>query len=77
MGIPSYFAHIVRQHRKIIKEYQRSQMTIHNLYIDSQSFIYEAIQELNKNFKLCNSTINEMESEIIRLVCKPRRDDIQ
>jgi len=70
MGIPSYFAHIVRQHRKIIKEYKRSRMAIHNLYLDCNSFIYEAIQELNKDFKNNNSQKKEMENEIIKLVCK-------
>jgi 5'-3' exoribonuclease 2 len=69
MGIPSYFSHIVRQHRKIIKEYKKSRMAIHNLYLDCNSFIYESIHELNKKFKEQNLSVNEMEYEIIRLVC--------
>jgi 5'-3' exoribonuclease 2 len=69
MGIPSYFSHIVRQHRKIIKEYKKSRMAIHNLYLDCNSFIYESIHELNKKFKEQKPSANEMEDEIIRLVC--------
>ena len=42
MGIPSYFTHIVRQHRKIIKSFTPSTFKINNLYLDCNSFIYEA-----------------------------------
>ena len=77
MGIPSYFAHIVRRHRKIIKEYNSSRMAIHNLYMDCNSFIYDSIQELNKDFKLFNSNINEIENEIIKLVCQKIESFIQ
>ena len=47
MGIPSYFAHIVRRHRKIIKPIQiNDSPKINNLYLDCNSFIYEAHQLL-------------------------------
>ena len=69
MGIPSYFSHIVRKHRKILREYKLSRMAIHNLYLDCNSFIYDSIHELNKKFIEQNYSISEMESEILRLVC--------
>ena len=47
MGIPSYFSHIVRQHRKIIKPINfKDSQKINNLYLDCNSFIYEAHQHL-------------------------------
>lgn len=62
MGIPSYFSHIVRQHRKIIKEYNSNRMAIHNLYMDCNSLIYEAVREVK-------FTKNNYESLIIKEVC--------
>jgi len=48
MGIPSYFAHIVRKHRHIIKQISslKDSPKINNLYLDCNSFIYEAHQQL-------------------------------
>lgn len=48
MGIPSYFAHIVRKHRNIIKQISslKDSPKINNLYLDCNSFIYEAHQLL-------------------------------
>ena len=41
MGIPSYFAHFVRQHREIIKPVNKLQKPVNNLYLDCNGFIYE------------------------------------
>jgi len=48
MGILSYFAHIVRTHRHIIKQIStlKDSPRINNLYLDCNSFIYEAHQQL-------------------------------
>ena len=46
MGIPSYFSYIVKQHRKIVKKYDRNNMIVHNLYMDCNSLIYDAAREL-------------------------------
>ena len=48
MGIPSYFAHIVRKHRHIIKQISslKDSPKINNLYLDCNSFVYEAHQQL-------------------------------
>jgi 5'-3' exoribonuclease 1 len=50
MGIPSYFAHIVRNHRKIIKQLSALDgKKMNNLYLDCNSFIYEAHQIVHGN----------------------------
>ena len=69
MGIPSYFSHIVRQHRKIIKEYKKDRMAIHNLYMDCNSLIYDSVREikqLDKNYesKVITSVCNKIKSYI-------------
>lgn len=42
MGIPSYFSHIVREHRDTIKELPED-FVADNLYLDSNSIIYECV----------------------------------
>jgi len=65
MGIPSYFVHIVKTHGSIIKKFQRKDITIHNLYIDSNSIIYDGIREIEyKN----NNEI--FEHKLISWVCE-------
>ena len=39
MGIPSYFAHIVRTYSSIIKHFDSNSIVIDNLYLDSNSII--------------------------------------
>lgn len=74
MGIPSYFSHIVRQHRKIIKPINFTDSPkINNLYLDCNSFIYEAHHHLTlkddaSNIKN-NTDIRNYESNIIKYVC--------
>lgn len=46
MGIPSYFKHVIRNYRHIITECNHS--SIDNLYIDSQSIIYDAVQTVRE-----------------------------
>jgi len=43
MGIPSYFSHIVKQHRAIIRPYLKGVEKINNLYLDCNSIIYDAV----------------------------------
>ena len=43
MGIPSYFVHLVKNHTSIIKHYDSSMIDIENLYLDSNSIIYDAV----------------------------------
>ena len=43
MGIPSYFKHVIQQYRSIIRKYDKS-LRIDNLYLDSNSIIYDAVR---------------------------------
>lgn len=59
MGIPSYFSHFVRQHRRIIQQINNKNK-INNLYLDCNSFIYEGFNS--------NKT-NTDEAVLIKYVC--------
>ena len=63
MGIPSYFVHLVRNHRSIIKTYDKTSIQIDNLYLDCNSLIYDAIAHIV--FK----TDSDFEAKIIDLIC--------
>tara|TARA_Y100001935_G_scaffold145155_3_gene119949 strand:- start:2130 stop:3773 length:1644 start_codon:yes stop_codon:yes gene_type:complete len=76
MGIPSYFSYIVKQHRKIVKKYDRKNMVIHNLYMDCNSLIYDAARELEESIKDNTSKANNnkkyvssFETKLIGNVC--------
>jgi len=45
MGIPSYFSYIIKNHQKIIQEKYQNKDTIHELYFDSNSIIYDCIRK--------------------------------
>ena len=64
MGIPSYFSHIVKKHRAIIKSFIQHKDKINNLYLDSNSIIYDAVHELPKD-----TTHSHIESILILAVC--------
>lgn len=74
MGIPSYFAHIVRNHRKIIKQLTSiNTKKINNLYLDCNSFIYNAYHHYNsidkeKHVKHYNTNTIQLENDIIKKV---------
>lgn len=73
MGIPSYFNHIVKNHRKIFKKLEHY-AKINNLYLDSNSIIYDAMRSIN------NSQIrNKEEFEFILMdnVCKKIKEYIE
>ena len=42
MGIPYYFASLIRNHKNIVKKLE-SITNIHNLYLDSNSIIYDSL----------------------------------
>lgn len=63
MGIPSYFVHIVKTHGSIIKRFTKNTINIHNLYIDSNSIIYDAVREIEYN------NDKNYENKIITWVC--------
>ena len=60
MGIPSYFSYVIKQHRNIIKKLQN--INYHNLYLDSNSIIYDAIRNIEYTNK------EEYENKVIENV---------
>lgn len=46
MGIPSYFAHVVRRHRAILKKREAFKGAIDNFYMDCNSLIYDAVRDM-------------------------------
>jgi 5'-3' exonuclease len=65
MGIPSYFSHIVKEYRHIIKD-MKSLRHVNNFYLDSNSLIYDAV----KNNPTYDKTRHkEYENELMNMVC--------
>ena len=46
MGIPSYFSYILKKHSDLIKKLA---FDVNNLYIDSNSVIYDALRSLKED----------------------------
>lgn len=65
MGIPSYFSYIIRKHGKIIKLLNQRR-PIHNLYLDSNSIIYDSLRKMNK--KTTETTL-QFEGRLYRNIC--------
>jgi 5'-3' exoribonuclease 2 len=73
MGIPSYFAYLVRNHRSIIKKLVLSPDSpkINNLYLDCNSFIYEAHHRLppDPNFMVYETNvIKDVFASLIKMI---------
>lgn len=65
MGIPSYFSNIVKRHKSIIKKLAGLPQ-IHNLYMDTNGLIYDAVRLVGSNKGISNQ---EYEDLIIETVC--------
>jgi len=59
MGIPSYFSYIVKNHKEIITNFVKGNFTIHNLYMDCNSIIYDAVRLIDF------STIHDSSTQVI------------
>ena len=46
MGVPSYFAYIVKNYPNIIKRYNKSCLNVDNLYLDCNSIIYDVYAKM-------------------------------
>jgi len=73
MGIPAYFSFIIKHHPEIMRHFVSDEWDIDNLYLDSNSIIYDIIQEhKNDTIKLnvANNdfSLKQMYSKIIALV---------
>ena len=78
MGIPSYFSHIVRSHRSIIKKYNPLVTKMDNLYLDCNSIIYDSVREItdiNNSAAFEKRLIEAVNKKIVYYInlIKPRR----
>lgn len=51
MGIPSFFSHLVKNHGNILKKIKYLNKTINNLYLDSNSIIYDSYYSIKNEYK--------------------------
>jgi len=47
MGIPAYFSYLIRNHPNILKKLIKDTKQVNNLYLDSNSIIYDAVRSIN------------------------------
>jgi 5'-3' exoribonuclease 2 len=66
MGIPSYFSNIVKQYKHVIKRLAGLPQ-IHNLYMDTNGLIYDAVRVVGSNQGMSD---DEYEAKIIQCVCE-------
>jgi len=64
MGIPSYFSNIVKRHKTVIKKLSGLPQ-IHNLYMDTNGLIYDAVRVIGSNRGISN---DDYERRIIETV---------
>ena len=48
MGIPSYFSYIVKNHGSIIRKISALKNPVNNLYLDSNSIIYDVYRNIQE-----------------------------
>jgi 5'-3' exonuclease len=66
MGIPSYFSDIVKRHKNIVKRLGLLPR-IHNLYMDTNGLIYDAVRLVGSNRGMSD---DEYETALINMVCE-------
>lgn len=72
MGIPSYFSYLIKNHPNIIKPYTTA-FLCHNLYLDSNSIIYDVYNKLIKDnvepnsHLIINTVITDLETYIQKI----------
>ena len=68
MGVPSYFAYLIRNHKEMLIKLVSFKKQINNLYFDSNSIIYDALRILSKDYaKYTND--EKFEKDLIDMVC--------
>ena len=77
MGIPSYFSYIIKNYPNILKKFQKNfsqkETIFNNLFLDSNSIIYDSMREIEYK----NNDNNTFERNLISAVCKKIEDYIQ
>jgi 5'-3' exonuclease len=70
MGIPSYFSHIIKNYRSILKSLTSiAGQDLGHLYMDCNSIIYDAFYGMEKTEGFLNLTDVEIEDNLINIVC--------
>jgi 5'-3' exonuclease len=67
MGIPSYFSFIVKNHSKIIQKFNKNCLKVNNLYLDSNSIIYDAVHNIDFT-KLVESDVKTIIQCVIKKI---------
>ena len=60
MGIPSYYSYLIKNYKKLLKNFKEKKK-IDNFYLDSNSIIYDCLNEF--------SSKNDIENQLITNVC--------
>jgi len=60
MGVPSFFAYLIKNHSSIIHKLSSSTIQIDNLYLDCNSLIYEAVYKMDTSVTDANEIISHV-----------------
>lgn len=75
MGIPSYFSFLIKNHSYIVKKLINFDKNIDNLYLDSNSIIYDCLRKLSSDFESYKNNL-EFENQLIKEVALKIEDYI-
>ena len=67
MGIPSYFSHIAKNHTDIIQKLCKFGKNIDNLYLDSNSIIYDCLRAISTEYEKCAND-QEFEQDDLKIL---------
>ena len=65
MGIPSYFAHVLKKYPRVIKRLSELQC-IHNLYLDCNGMIYDVVRQM----QYTPENKDAYEAELLQRICE-------
>ena len=68
MGIPSYFSHIVKNHADIIRKLCKFEKNIDNLYLDSNSIVYDCLRAISEFYQK-DKTDKDFEHRLNMAIC--------
>jgi 5'-3' exonuclease len=62
MGIPFYFSYLIKNHRQILKKFNKNEMLVDNFFIDANPLIYNSINKENQteHNNIVHSVINQI-----------------
>jgi len=67
MGVPAYFAFIVKNHGNIIRKLSSNPIKVDNLYLDCNSIIYDAVYKMSANI-MTEDVANKIISSVIQII---------